>query len=153
MSTQTTAIQSFKAVSPEDGTPLTMMSETIHIRLRGEDTGGAYSVIEDETPPQAGPPLHVHSREDETFYVVKGEYDIQIGDAIVRARPGTYLYAPRDVPHSFRNVSEEAGRLLIIFSPPGFERFFEEVDAMAKVGPPRFEEVVKLAASYGNQAL
>ncbi len=123
MSTQTTATQTFKAVFPEDGTPLTMMSEKIHIRLRGEDTGGAFSVIEDETPPQAGPPLHVHSREDETLYVVEGEYEIQIGDAIVRASPGTYLYAPRDVPHSFRNVSEQAGRLLIIFSPPGLNTF------------------------------
>ena len=153
MSTQTTATQAFKAVLPHEGKPLTMMSEKIRIRLRGEDTGGAYSVIEDETPPQAGPPLHVHSREDETFYVAEGEYEIQIGDAIVRATPGKYLYAPRDVPHSFRNISEQAGRLLIIFSPPGFEHFFEEVDAMASVGPPAFEQVVKLAASYGNRAL
>ncbi len=153
MSTQSTVTQVFKAVFPQDGAPLTMMSETIHIRLRGEDTGGAYSVIEDETPPQAGPPLHVHSREDETFYVVEGEYEIQIGEAIVRATPGSYLYAPRDVPHRFRNISEQTGRLLIVFSPPGFEHFFEEVDAMASAGPPAFEQVVKLAASYGNQAL
>jgi len=153
MSTQTTATEAFKAVFPQEGKPLVMMSEKIRIRLRGDDTGGAYSVIEDETPPQAGPPLHVHSREDETFYVLEGEYEVQIGDAIVRATPGTYLYAPREVPHSFRNISERAGRLLIVFSPPGFEHFFEEVDALASAGPPAFEEVVNLAASYGNRAL
>ena len=153
MGTQTRALQAFKAVFPLEGTRLTMMSETIHIRLKGEETDGAYSVIEDVTPPQAGPPLHVHSREDETFYVVEGEYEIQVGDSIVRATPGTYLYAPRDVPHSFKNISQQTGRLLIVFSPPGFEHFFEEVDAMAKAGPPALEDVVKLAARYGNRAI
>ena len=117
MSTKMTARQAGKAVFPQHGMPLKMMTETIHIRLRGEDTGGAYSVIEDETPPEAGPPLHVHSKEDETFYVLEGEYELQIGDLSFTATPGTYFFAPRGVPHSFKNVSPKTGRLMIVFSP------------------------------------
>jgi quercetin dioxygenase-like cupin family protein len=95
MRTQTIAPQGFKAVFPPEGKPLAMMSEAVRIRLRGDDTGGAYSVIEDETPPEAGPPLHVHSPEDETFYVVEGEYEIKIGEARFTATPPAFLPAPK----------------------------------------------------------
>ena len=129
---------------------LHMMGEEIHIALRGEDTGGAFSIIEDLTPPAGGPPPHVHSLEDELFYVLEGQYELKVGEDLHRAGPGTCVFAPRGIPHAFRNVSDKPSRMMILFSPPGFERFFEDVDAAAAAGPPPFETIVALAASYGN---
>ncbi len=138
--------------SPE-ARPLRIMGEQVYIRLRSSETGGAYSVIEDETPPGGGPPLHVHSYEDESFCVLEGEYEIQIGEEVVRGVPGTWLFAPRGVPHRFKNVSPGTSRLLALFSPGGFEEFFEEVDAAGSEGPPAFPVIVGIAERYGNHAL
>lgn len=138
-----------KLVRP--GAPaLHVMGEAIRIQLSGQDTGGAYAVVEDDTPPQAGPPLHVHTREDEAFFVLSGLYEFQIDGQTLTASAGTMLYAPRGVPHGFRNIHTANSRMLIFFSPAGFEHWFEEVDAASAAGPPSFETIVALAAKYGN---
>ena len=74
------------------------------------DTGGQYSVFETITRPGMGTPLHVHHREEETFYVLKGEYEFHVGAETIRATPGTLLIGPRDVPHWFRNVGTDSGQ-------------------------------------------
>src|SRR6188474_825703 len=61
------------------------------IKASGEDTGGAYTLIEVLVPPQSGPPPHVHSREDEAFYIIEGEFEVHIDNQRVTAGPGAWV--------------------------------------------------------------
>ena len=98
------------------------------------------------TPPGEGTPLHTHHREDEALYVLEGEYEIQYGDKTVRARAGTFVFAPREIAHKFSNVSKGQSRMLIFVSPAGFEGFFEEVSELGL--PPDMEKILVLAKKY-----
>lgn len=91
---------------------------------RAEDTGGAIGLVEGSFYQGFGPPLHIHWREDEAFYVLEGEIRVRQGDDEF-AGPGTWVWGPRGVPHAFKVESEKA-RALILVTPGGFERMFEE---------------------------
>jgi quercetin dioxygenase-like cupin family protein len=97
----------------------------IKIKARAADTEGALGVVEGTFPEGFGPPLHVHRREDEAFYVIDGEIRVRQGHDEFVAGPGTWVWGPRGVPHAFKVVSERA-RALVIVTPGGFERMFEE---------------------------
>lgn len=71
-------------------------------------------------------PRHVHSNEDEVFQVLEGEFEFLLGDDVVRATPGAFIYSPKGQLHSFTNVGDGPGRVMILFSPAGIEGFFEE---------------------------
>ncbi len=94
------------------------------IRARAEDTGGALGLVEASFYEGFGPPLHVHSREDEAFYVLEGRIRFRQGDHDFVAGPGAWVWGPRGVPHAFRVESERA-RALVLMTPGGFERMFE----------------------------
>ncbi|HEX8101160.1 MAG TPA: cupin domain-containing protein [Solirubrobacteraceae bacterium] len=92
----------------------------------GEETGGAYFVMEAIVPPGGGPPPHIHGHEDETFYVVEGRCTIRLGDEVVTAATGDYVHVPRGVVHNFHNDGDEPMRMILTFTPAGIEHFFEE---------------------------
>ena len=101
------------------------------------DTGGALALWESLLPRGFSPPLHVHSREDEAFYVLDGELTFRLGDRLVPAPAGTFLWGPRDVPHQFR-VDSPTARLLTLFVPGGGEEIFFHMSrpAEAPTMPP-----------------
>lgn len=96
------------------------------VKAEPDATLGAYSLAELTEPPGEGPPLHSHGDEEEGFYVLEGEVAIRVGDRMVLASPGAFVFVPRDVPHTYRVVGDSPARLLIIISPPGFEEAFFE---------------------------
>jgi mannose-6-phosphate isomerase-like protein (cupin superfamily) len=113
--------------------------------ITGEETGGAYFAMEALVPPGGGPPLHIHNREDETFYVVEGECSIRLGDATVSACAGDFVNIPRGTVHCFHNSGTKPMRMILTFSPAGIEKYFEEtlepvVDVSS--GPPTEAHVV-----------
>jgi mannose-6-phosphate isomerase-like protein (cupin superfamily) len=119
---------------------LTFGGVTIVVKVSGESTGGAMSVIE-EVPPLVDTPLHVHANEDELFYPLDGEHVFQIGDEEVLAGPGRAVFAPRGVPHSQRRVVPGVGRTLIVIAPGGFDGFFRELaaaDSAGTLGPDAY---------------
>ncbi len=140
--------EAFHFLAPGEGKPLHVLGETIKIKLRGSDTGGLYSMIETEAPPGGGPPIHLHHREDESFYVLEGEFEVRLGDQTLRAVSGSFLFAPRGVPHTYRNVGNTTRRFVAVISPPGFQDFFEEIHELSQAGPPPVEEVVTCARKY-----
>jgi quercetin dioxygenase-like cupin family protein len=99
---------------------------TIVIRVRAEDSGGAMTVLE-EVEPMSDTPLHVHSREDELFYIVEGEHVFTLGEKEHRLRPGEAIFCPRGIPHAQRRVEPGAGRELVVVTPGGFEQFFRDL--------------------------
>ncbi len=94
-------------------------------KVRGAETGGVLTVLESEIAAGDGPPYHVHAHEDETLYVLDGSFRFRLGDDVRAAPVGSFVHVPRGLPHCFQNVGDDAGRLLVTFTPAGMERFFE----------------------------
>jgi mannose-6-phosphate isomerase-like protein (cupin superfamily) len=97
------------------------------VRARTEGTAGALALIEDTVPPKEGPPFHVHAKEDEMWVVQKGNLRFKVDAWMLRAPVGSVVFVPRGARHCFQNMSEEAAQILVLFTPSGMERFFEEL--------------------------
>lgn len=110
--------------------PFQFFKQTISVLASTSTTNGAIGAVEVGGPGGAVPPLHVHRREDEAFYIIEGDDSVFIGDDVITASPGTWVWGPRDVPHGCQ-VHSERGRHLSLMMPGGFEAFFEEVATMA----------------------
>jgi quercetin dioxygenase-like cupin family protein len=111
------------------------------IKATGGETGDLYSIVEVLEPPGASAPLHLHRKEDEAFYVLEGEMTFRIGAETIKARPGTFVFGPKDVPHTY-TVDAGPARLLFLLSPAGFEGFIEAISepARARTLPPSESE-------------
>jgi quercetin dioxygenase-like cupin family protein len=105
-------------------------------KVRGAQTGDAYTVLELVLPPGAGAPLHVHQREDEVFYVIDGAVEIQHGGQTYTAEAGAVIVLPKGQPHAFRNPGETPNRILITAIPGGLDRYFDEINALGADATP-----------------
>lgn len=113
--------------------------------VTGAQSDGAYFITEALVPPEGGPPPHIHHREQESFYVLDGTIDIQMGDKTVQATSGDFVHIPCGTVHCFRNTGTDTARMLLIFSPGGIERFFEETLELVQdrsAAPPDNMDVV-----------
>ena len=98
--------------------------------------------------------MHVHRVQEETYYVLEGECDWQVGDQRVRATPGAYLFLPPGVPHNIGNTSGKLVRVLLTVSPPGHERYFEEIaDIVARGNGADSARIAELRARYDTDQL
>ena len=131
--------------------PLNIFGEAVYIKATGAQTGGLWSMIEQVTPAAGGPPVHSHGREDEGFFILEGEYLFLVGEDRIKAYPGDFLWAPRNVPHTFLNIGSGTARATVVMSPPGMENFFSEIAAIS--GPPEPEEIGRIFAKYGLEVL
>lgn len=116
-------------------------------------TDGEYAVVLSTTPPNGGPPLHVHDREDELFYVLDGTYEFTFGEQKKVVSQGALVHLPRKLPHGFRNIGDRPGLLLNTITPGGFEQFFEEIDRLPKDQPLDRQKVQEIASRYGLKFL
>jgi quercetin dioxygenase-like cupin family protein len=94
----------------------------------GDQTGGALTAFESRAvPPAAGPPYHLHAREDEAIYVLGGRLRVRLKDAVHEAPAGSFVFIPSGFPHAWQNAGETPARFLVVFTPaaPGMEQFFE----------------------------
>lgn len=125
--------------------------------VTGDDSGGAYVLAEMFVPPGGGPPPHTHTREDEVFYVLSGEFTFLVGGREIIARPGATVNAPRDVEHTLRNTAGETSRALVWIQPAGLEEYFREVgvlmdqatDPAPDVTPEQIEKLLAAGPRYG----
>jgi quercetin dioxygenase-like cupin family protein len=133
------------------------------IKDTGEQSGGRYSLVEILAPDGYGGVLHVHHQEDEGFYILEGELTFYVGEETIKARPGSYLFGPKDVPHAF-TVDSGPAKLLFVFSPAGLEGLIREIGEPAgspsippqPEGPPdeaEMERMAAIAARYGAEIL
>lgn len=139
-------------VSDDGGKKVNVIGNALTIRIHGRDTGGVLSVVESHDQPGGGPPPHIHHREDETFQVLEGVYEFTCGGKTFTAQKGATIFAPRGVPHSYRYLGQTTGRLMVVLTPAGFEKFFEEVGALSpqQQGIPR---VIEIGKKYGLEFL
>src|SRR5829696_8145965 len=119
------------ALGPHDGTVLPdPAGGHVTFKARTRETGGAMTVFESEVAIGEGPPEHVHADGDEAIYVLDGELRFRLGSHVHPLAAGSFVFIPRGTPHCFQNVGAGPARLLVIFTPCGMERHFEQ-DASA----------------------
>jgi len=132
---------------------------TYRIVTRAAETGGLLFVLEVNEPPGGGPPLHVHTEEDEYFAVLDGEATFYLGGQVRTVGTGGGAFAPRGVPHTFKNCSDRPVRMLMLATPGTIESFF---DYGLPVGPEKnerpsdehlIERIMELAPQHGLQML
>ena len=101
-------------------------------KVRGAQTGGALTALENVVAPGDGPPLHTHEREGESWYVLEGSLRFKLGSDIRSASAGAFVFVPAGTPHCFQNVGDTPARILVLFAPAGMEAFF---DRFAEIPP------------------
>lgn len=142
-----------KVVDAEGGKPLDVLGDTIIRKVGPEDSGGAFAVYKEVSPPGGGAPLHVHEQTDEIFYVLEGEYEVTCGQQTFSAKAGTYAVLPRGKPHAFTNLADTPSSLLITIMPGEYFRFFEEVDTASKSGSLDDESLATIAQRHDIRVL
>ncbi|HEU0075549.1 MAG TPA: cupin domain-containing protein [Dehalococcoidia bacterium] len=111
---------------PGQGKHIDVPGHPIEFKATSGDTRGAYALIEGRVTGD-GPPQHVHQHEEEAFYILEGELNVKLGDETVNAKPGAFILVPRGTTHTFWNAGSTPAKLLVLFSPGGFEDYFAEV--------------------------
>lgn len=126
------------------------------IKATGAQTGGQLSIIEITEPPGMEGPLHVHYREDESFWLLDGSATFEVGDTAIEAKAGDFLFAPRDIPHRY-TVGSDGCRMLFIMTPGGFEELIVAMSAPAgsltlpppSTEEPDWEQIAAIADAHG----
>jgi quercetin dioxygenase-like cupin family protein len=131
------------------------------LKLTGEQTHGALTVVEVTMEPGRMAPPHVHHREDETFLVTRGQLTFQIGDQTLDAGPGDLVVGPRDIPHRFV-AGADGATVLFLLAPAGLEGLILEQSVPATdrrlpepsdVPPPDLDRMREVALRYGCELL
>lgn len=141
---------------PGEGEALWFLGVLGTVKASTETTGGSVAVIEHLAPHGAGSPLHVHTREDEWFYVIEGELTLWVGGETIVAPAGSFVFGPKGIPHTFM-VSSEQARFLLVAEPAGFEKFMRAVGEPAErleippaaTEPPDVAALTATAAEFG----
>jgi mannose-6-phosphate isomerase-like protein (cupin superfamily) len=142
---------------PGEGRTITLVGDVYRFLATGDDTNGKYAMWEAIVPPGGGPPPHVHSREEEGFYILEGEITFTIGDKRLVASAGMFANMPVATHHSFKNESSRPAKMLISVAPAGLEKGFFEVGTPladgATTGLPstkeQIERLLTMAPKYG----
>ena len=128
--------------------------------ITGAETGGAFFMAEAWVAPGGGPPPHVHSREDESFYLQQGALALQVGGKGLSASAGDFIHIPRGTVHSFKNVGQETAKMLLVATPAGLENFFAEafypaadVADIPQISEALIGRLMKAAPKYGLELL
>ncbi|MCB0209981.1 MAG: cupin domain-containing protein [Anaerolineae bacterium] len=127
--------------------------ENMTILLSAQDTNGSFAMFIDEVPPAAGPPMHIHHNEDETFYILEGQLDITIKGETFTAPAGGTAFLPKGIPHTFHNSSEQTARALVVLTPAGLENFFIEIEPLVIQAEPNMAAILTVAAKYGIEVV
>jgi mannose-6-phosphate isomerase-like protein (cupin superfamily) len=139
----------YKVLAPGEGLRLQSgPGRDLIFKVTGEDTGGAFDYFIVEVAPHGGPPLHVHHNQEETIHILKGRYKIRIGDEIFQLEKGGFAYLPSRVPHAFLNLTDEPGEIVVVYTPGGGHKFYEELGPISRSAHPDREVIGALFAKY-----
>jgi quercetin dioxygenase-like cupin family protein len=140
-------------VQAGEGKILSLRGTEVAYKAEGERPGGGPTFLEFGVAPGFYTGDHVHTRVEEIFYVVEGEFRVRAGDRIVRAKPGDFVLVPPGVPHGFGTPDGGPGKILVLVSPAGVhDRYFEELaELLARPGPPDVQAIAELRRRYDTE--
>ncbi len=142
------------ARGPGEGKTLSVGGNKIIFKAVKEETEGAYGLLEYTAAPKfAGPPRHIHRHTEEGFYLLEGELTFRVGESTIHASAGAFVLIPRGAVHTFANPGSKPARCLVLLSPGGFEKFFEELAKVAATSgyPPPLEVRKYLSSKYDQE--
>jgi mannose-6-phosphate isomerase-like protein (cupin superfamily) len=152
--TSTEAAERAAFLGPGEGQASWFLRNRVTIKATAATTGGAFGLFESLLAPGFSPPLHVHHKDDESFWVLEGEVTMRCGDRTFRARAGSFVFLPRDVPHTFVVEGDAPARMLTLLTPGGGEAMFveggrpPEHDGLPPAAPPDIEALKRLSQRY-----
>ena len=117
-------------------------------KVTGEDTNGAFDYFIVGVAPYGGPPLHIHHKQEETIHVLKGQFKVRIGEKIFYLNEGDFAYLPSNLPHAFLNLTDEPGEIIVVYTPGGGHKFYEELGPLTRNGSPDKKVVAQLFEKY-----
>jgi len=140
-------------VDPGQGRSVSLRGTRVEFKVESDSAEGA-SLSEWNALPGFDTGLHVHERLEETWFVLSGELDFRVGDQTFTAGPGATVFVPPHVPHAFANRSEADATFLLTLSPPGHDRYFDELaDILAVDGPPDPDAIAQLRKRYDTRQI
>jgi quercetin dioxygenase-like cupin family protein len=124
-----------------------VLGDEVDMLVTQEMTGGSSATLVETSPPGGGPPPHQHQNEDETFFVIEGEYEFLVDGAWIKASAGDSFYRRRGTIHTFRNCGPTSGRILIFVQPGGFQSYLEEISPLSV--PADLGKLIEISNRYG----
>ncbi len=137
---------------PGEGRPIDLGGFQMSVKATGNETGGAFSLLEANEPPGFGPPLHIHHDAAEAFYVLEGEYIVFLEGREISCPTGSFIFIPVGMPHGFR-VSNLASRKLNFYMPAAMVGYFEELSDAIRNGDPDPPDVSQIADKYSMEVI
>jgi len=131
------------------GRTFNLLGLTTTAKFTAADTGGAYILSEQTVPPGMGVPPHVHTKEDEVFFVLEGEIEFVVGDKVIVGKPGDVLHAPRGVVHGYKGAGATPARGMFMAIPGDIEAMFGEMAAWPQDAPPDMGKLAELCGRFG----
>jgi mannose-6-phosphate isomerase-like protein (cupin superfamily) len=137
-----------------DGPLIQVNGDEVTIKISSRDTGGAFTVFEGRTRPLHGPPLHLHRDQDESWYILEGQYRFEVDGQEIYAGAGSTVFAPRGSRHTFQNIGSIPGRMVTTVVPGGLDNFFEELAAASARGTiPDLAKMLPIFEKYKLELL
>jgi quercetin dioxygenase-like cupin family protein len=124
-----------------------VLGDQVDMLVTQEMTGGSSATLVETSPPGGGPPPHQHRNEDETFFVIEGDYEFLVDGNWVKASAGDSFYRARGTIHTFRNCGTTSGRILIFVQPGGFQSYLEEISPLSV--PSDLGRLIEISNRYG----
>jgi len=146
-------------VAAGEGERVWFTNNLMIFKATSEATDGAYALMEAMAPAGSGPPLHVHHREDESFWVLEGVLTVWCGEDVFTAEPGSYVFLPREIPHTFAIEGDRPARILSMATPGGLEGYFAtvgrpaEADGLPPAGPIDVGRLASVGRQFGVEIL
>jgi quercetin dioxygenase-like cupin family protein len=139
----------YTVLAPDEGLRLQSgPGRDLIFKVTGEETGGAFDYFVVEVAPKGGPPLHVHRAQEEAIHVLKGRFKIRIGEGVFYCEEGGFAYLPSGVPHTFLNLTDEPGEVIVVYTPGGGHRFYEELGPLSRSETPDRAAIAAVFEKY-----
>ena len=127
---------------------LNVLDMPLRMLCEARETGGAWSLFEEDVPLGKGPPPHRHDW-DEAYYILDGEIDFEIDGELVRSCAGDFNYLPRNTVHGFKGASASTARVLIFAAPAHGSEFFQEINAEIRKLPDDLAKIPDIGERHG----